>query len=246
MPSFDRHKIYYTYALLDPRKPGKFVYDDLDNSKEWTFNFEPFYIGKGKNNRLNEHKKYVNYNKHKSRKIRNIEAAGFSIIRILIEDRLTEKQAFTLEKHFINTVGRAHLKTGPLTNLTEGGVGVADLEKAALRKRVASRQNKSSAELKKILEKQVASFKQTINSRTKEEKEKWSATMKQVHKSRPEPYKKQITAKRLSSLDRQKVSINTSSVWRTRTAEERQAITDKRLATREKRKLENPDLYKRK
>ena len=33
--------IFYVYAYLDPRKPGVFQY------KDFRFDYEPFYIGKG-------------------------------------------------------------------------------------------------------------------------------------------------------------------------------------------------------
>ena len=32
---------FYVYAYLDPTKPGKYVYDNIE------FEFEPFYVGKG-------------------------------------------------------------------------------------------------------------------------------------------------------------------------------------------------------
>jgi hypothetical protein len=37
---------FYVYIYLDPRKPGKFHYG------EYCFDYEPFYVGKGKDNRM--------------------------------------------------------------------------------------------------------------------------------------------------------------------------------------------------
>ena len=40
---------YYVYVYLDPRKSGKFKYAEM------LFDFLPFYVGKGKGNRLYDH-----------------------------------------------------------------------------------------------------------------------------------------------------------------------------------------------
>ena len=36
---------FYVYVYLDPRKPGSFKFG------EYEFDYEPFYVGKGKKNR---------------------------------------------------------------------------------------------------------------------------------------------------------------------------------------------------
>jgi len=41
-------KDYYVYVLMDSSKKGEYVYGDIK------FNFEPFYIGKGKGDRINQ------------------------------------------------------------------------------------------------------------------------------------------------------------------------------------------------
>ncbi len=41
--------MYYTYIYLDPRKGGKYAFDDI------CFLYEPFYVGKGKGNRYLYH-----------------------------------------------------------------------------------------------------------------------------------------------------------------------------------------------
>jgi hypothetical protein len=44
-------KEHYVYALLDPRKPGSYIYDS------YHFEFEPFYVGMGINDRIDSHDK---------------------------------------------------------------------------------------------------------------------------------------------------------------------------------------------
>jgi len=44
-------KSYYNYILLDPRKPGQYVYKGLN----FSLLYEPFYIGKGKLRRKYQH-----------------------------------------------------------------------------------------------------------------------------------------------------------------------------------------------
>ena len=59
--------IYYVYAYLDPRKGGKFKYEDIE------FDYEPFYIGKGKNSRMIRHLNLNNeHNQLKKNKIKKI------------------------------------------------------------------------------------------------------------------------------------------------------------------------------
>ena len=41
--------IFYVYIYLDPRKRGKYIYE------EFKFNYEPFYVGKGKGDQIKSH-----------------------------------------------------------------------------------------------------------------------------------------------------------------------------------------------
>ena len=116
--------IYYVYIYLDTRKPGLYLYD------KYKFAYEPFYVGKGHGNRYISHLKFAKSNKIKDsnylkmNKIKKIikETNNDPIIHI-IENNLTEKNAFNLEKQLISIIGRIDKKTGPLTNLTDGGEG---------------------------------------------------------------------------------------------------------------------------
>ena len=46
-------KIYYVYVYLNPLKKGNFSF--LENCIGISFDYEPFYIGRGKNNRYLDH-----------------------------------------------------------------------------------------------------------------------------------------------------------------------------------------------
>ena len=83
---------YYTYAYL--REDGT-----------------PYYIGKGKDNRINRKRKYeIKPPKDKNR-------------IIFLKQNLTEEEAFKHEIYMICVFGRKDLETGILYNRTDGGDG---------------------------------------------------------------------------------------------------------------------------
>jgi hypothetical protein len=107
---------YYVYAILDPRK-------EINNI---IFKYEPFYIGYGKNNRINEHlnhKRELNRKCHKSSKVLSIINSGNIPILLKIKENLTFEEANKLEIEFIRLLVRIDKNTGILTNHTDGGIG---------------------------------------------------------------------------------------------------------------------------
>jgi hypothetical protein len=114
---------YYTYAYLDPRKPGKYVYG------QFQFEYEPFYVGKGKNNRkmqhLTESKLKAGDSNPKIAKIKKLRSLGFSPIIIEIDHFESEQQAYDAETDLIESIGSdfiTEVKDGPLTNILYGSI----------------------------------------------------------------------------------------------------------------------------
>lgn len=107
---------FYVYVYLDPRKPGKYVYG------EYKFDYEPFYVGKGSNDR--SHRIHSHYGKYTQYKINKIEKSGFIPIIIKQYNLISENDAFIFESKMINDIGRSDKKSGPLCNHTNGGGGI--------------------------------------------------------------------------------------------------------------------------
>ncbi len=114
---------YYVYVYLDPRKSGMFKYGNH------VFGFEPFYVGKGFDNRLYDHLQpndiKNNGNKLKTNKINKLLKSGYDLkyFIIKIKNNVNHDESCLLEKELIKLIGRKDLKLGPLCNLTEGGEG---------------------------------------------------------------------------------------------------------------------------
>jgi hypothetical protein len=107
---------YYVYVYLDPRKPGDYNYG------EFHFDYEPFYVGKGKSGRDKWHLLYRTKNKKFTNKIKKIirETDNFPIIQ-RYKENMSEFGALDLEKIMEATIGRQ--LNGPLCNLYPGGFG---------------------------------------------------------------------------------------------------------------------------
>lgn len=96
---------YYTYAYL---------------RKDRT----PYYIGKGKGNRIYSKKRTIPPPKDKSR-------------IIFLKQNLTEEEAFKHEKYMIAVFGRKDLGNGILYNMTDGGEGISNWGTSEQRSQVA-------------------------------------------------------------------------------------------------------------
>jgi hypothetical protein len=119
----------FVYVLLDPRKPGSFKYKL--GTEELKFNYEPFYVGKGKAKRPLYHLSESllewdttnnKYNRWKKAKIRKIHKETNTFIWAIADAR-SEENALKTEIAVIAAIGRKDLNKGPLINLTDGGEG---------------------------------------------------------------------------------------------------------------------------
>ena len=111
--------MYYVYIYLNILSPGNYTYQNLH------FDYEPFYVGKGKDKRYLYHlEKVKNKCKYKrSDKFEIIESivnSGNEPI-IIKYDNLSEDDALFLEKETITKIGRFDLGKGPLSNRNDGG-----------------------------------------------------------------------------------------------------------------------------
>lgn len=107
---------FYIYIYLDPRKYGRYCYDNI------CFLYEPIYVGKGKNNRYKDINKRTNLFKNKINKIKN---SKLKPVIFKLYENLDEKQSFELEIELIQNIGRFNLGTGPLLNMTSGNEGTS-------------------------------------------------------------------------------------------------------------------------
>lgn len=110
------------YVLLDPRKKGSYTYGD------YSFEYEPFYLGQGSKYRFTEH--LYGYRKYKEGERRwyahfkvfeELEELGLEPVFHVIQDDLTKDESIALEESLIPLVGRRELNNGPLYNQSSGG-----------------------------------------------------------------------------------------------------------------------------
>lgn len=100
----------------------------------------PRYIGKGHGNRWLSHEAssdQINWMKNEF--IEQTWTVLGEIPKIKIHENLSEKEAFEIETIFIKALGRIDLKTGPLTNLTNGGDGTSGFKHSQNTRRLRAR-----------------------------------------------------------------------------------------------------------
>lgn len=114
-------KDYYVYIYLNQLKEGVWSF------KDHIFEYQPFYVGKGKKKREKSHL-YPSSLRKKSYKNNTIKKVlketGEEPIHFRIYENLTNEEAIKLEAELIEHFGRVDAGTGILTNLTDGGEGV--------------------------------------------------------------------------------------------------------------------------
>lgn len=112
-----KDKRHYVYVYLDPKKPGNYVYGD------YTFDFQPFYVGKGTGGRYKQHLKTFNGdNPYKESLIKKRLSEGFEIpIKIVFYSEDAET-SYIEEAKLIDLIGRI-CDGGVLTNYHAGGKG---------------------------------------------------------------------------------------------------------------------------
>lgn len=114
--------MYYIYVYLDTRKKGSYSFGDFH------FEYEPFYIGKGINDRYLTHLKVANGSRKGKNnlivsRIKSILNDGFEPIVIKIVEGLTKENYDSYEISTIKLIGKLCDGSGPLLNITDGGDG---------------------------------------------------------------------------------------------------------------------------
>jgi uncharacterized protein len=116
------NKRFYIYVLL---RPGG----------------QPFYVGKGLDNRLFNHEaeaRNTTLRTHKLNVIRAITKNGGNLSYALHHFCDDEAEAHAFEARLISSIGRHDLKKGPLTNQTDGGEGVTGLSAETMARKAAN------------------------------------------------------------------------------------------------------------
>jgi hypothetical protein len=104
---------YYVYVYLDPRIRGCF------NILLYAFEYEPFYVGKGRNTRIAD---LTSRNSLVTDRINQIIKDNHTPVTQKIMTGLDKREALFLESNLINMCGRVINNSGPLLNIAYGYV----------------------------------------------------------------------------------------------------------------------------
>lgn len=198
---------HYVYVYLDPRKSGKYEY--FENGVGISFDFEPFYVGEGKKERINYHLKEAKKehskdpNSYKLNKIRKIIYLKHIPIIYKICDNMSEQNALNLERTLGFLIGRKDQKLGPLTNLVDLGQKTTKLSKDSEFKKQEKKkltyknnpdiQKNQAINIKNTFDKDPSNrinagkkISQTKNNKSSEEKQEIVCKFKKKLKDNPE------------------------------------------------------------
>lgn len=103
---------YYVYVFMDPIIKCK-IKTDIENI---SFNYQPFYIGKGIGKRIDESERNDGVNS----RIEYLKSRGVDPIIIKIKEGLSNFEACKIETYLIEKIGRSDLGKGPLLNISAG------------------------------------------------------------------------------------------------------------------------------
>lgn len=169
---------FYVYIYLDPRKPGNYEYNNFK------FSYEPFYVGRGKNNRWRprDHRSTESpYLLNKLKKIGhdNIFVCFYNKYFNNLEDSKIK------EKELIKSIGRN--KKGPLCNLTDGGEGIVGYKFSEASKKKMSEAKKG----RKLSQEHKDKISKALKGQTwTKSKPVWNKGLKNTYKHSEEARKK--------------------------------------------------------
>lgn len=113
---------FYVYVYLNPKVIGPLYYKSISTNFEYSFNFEPFYIGKGRKSRIYDHFYDSKNNTEKYLFLKTLETEfGKTILKekyiMIYSNNLSNDDAYNLESDLILSIGRIKDNTGPLYNI---------------------------------------------------------------------------------------------------------------------------------
>lgn len=104
-------ELNYVYVFLDPRFINRKNFDI-----GFELPFEPFYIGKGQGNRINQKER----NHIVDQRILEIQNSGNDAIKIKMFENVSRYDSLRIENNLINKIGRKDQGNGPLLNMSGG------------------------------------------------------------------------------------------------------------------------------